>query len=102
MDEANSKNAAYRRCKLKKFPQLFTFKGNTYVIESKHEKYLKMPINALFVSVDDHLVPLPVDSYANVVKIKDKKKQQMFSKTILNMSPREKDNRTLALSTREA
>lgn len=99
MDEDKSKKAAYRRCKLKKFPQVFTYKGNKYTIESKHEKYLKMPINPIFITVDDHLVPLPVDAYANVVKIKNKKKQQMFSKMISNMSPKEKDNRTLAIST---
>ena len=98
MDKDKSKKAVYRRCKLKKFPQIFTYKGNKYIIESKHEKYLKMPINALFVTVDDHLIPLPVDTYANVVKIKNKKKQQMFSRMISNMNPKEKDNRTLALS----
>jgi hypothetical protein len=99
MDGDKSKKPAYRRCKLKKFPQKFTFGGKTYIIESKHEKYLKMPINALFVTVDDHLTPLPVDSYANVVKIKDKKKQKMFSNMITKMNPKEKDSRTLALST---
>jgi hypothetical protein len=85
MENDKSKKATYRRCK--------------YIIESSHEKYLKMPINAIFVTVDDHLVPLPVDNYANVVKIKNKKKQQMFSNMISNMNPKDKEKRTLALST---
>jgi len=97
MSTEEKKKSAYRRCKLKKFPQTFTYKGNNYTIESKHEKYLKMPINPVFVTVNDTLVPLPLDNYANVVKMKTKKQQQMFSKMISVMTPKDKENRTLSL-----
>ena len=99
MDGDESKKAAYRRCKLKKFPQIFTFKGNKYIIEAKHEKYLKMPVNPIFITMDNHLTPLPLDSYANVIKLKNKKQQQMFSKILSQMNPKEKESRTLSLST---
>jgi hypothetical protein len=98
MDQDKSTKSAYRRCKLKKFPQIFTFKGNKYVIEEKHKKYLKMPVNPVFIQLDDYLTPIPVDMYANVVKIKDKNQQLAFSKMLSRMNPKEKENRTLSVS----
>ena len=98
MDQDKSTTSVYRRCKLKKFPQIFTFKGNKYIIEEKHKKYLKMPINPIFITLDDNLTPIPVDPYANVVKMKDKNHQLAFSKMLSKMNPKEKENRTLSVS----
>ncbi|MBN2441455.1 MAG: hypothetical protein JXJ04_08910 [Spirochaetales bacterium] len=98
MDQDKNTRKEYRRCKLKKFPQSFTFRGKTYTIEEKHKKYLKMPINPIFIVLDDHLTPIPVDTYANVIKMNNRKQQMMFSKMISKMHAKDKENRTLVVS----